>query len=85
MLTIFATPKPFSGHIDVIQRNAIRSWTLLPSRPSVLLFGDESGAGEAARDLGVTFVPEIARNSEGTPLLSDLIAQTERQSEASFL
>ena len=32
-LTIFAVPKPFEGHIDVIQRNAIRSWQRL--RPAV--------------------------------------------------
>ncbi len=29
MITIFAIPKPFKGHIDVIQRNAIQSWTKL--------------------------------------------------------
>ena len=26
MLTIFTIPKPFVGHIGVIQRNAIISW-----------------------------------------------------------
>ena len=26
MLTIFTIPKPFIGHIGVIQRNAIMSW-----------------------------------------------------------
>ncbi len=30
MLTLFTIPKPFAGHIGLIQRNAIASWTLLP-------------------------------------------------------
>jgi hypothetical protein len=34
-LTIFAVPKPFEGHIGMIQRNAIRSWKGL--RPDRLL------------------------------------------------
>lgn len=29
MLTIFATPKPFQGHVGIIQRNAIGSWVRL--------------------------------------------------------
>ena len=28
MLTIFTTPKPFRGHIGIIQRNALKSWTI---------------------------------------------------------
>ena len=26
MITFFTTPKPFLGHIGIIQRNAIESW-----------------------------------------------------------
>jgi hypothetical protein len=29
MLTFFTTAKPFRGHSGVIQRNALKSWTLL--------------------------------------------------------
>lgn len=29
MLTFFTTAKPFQGHNRVIQRNALKSWTLL--------------------------------------------------------
>ena len=41
MLTIFSCPKPFRGHFGMIQRNAIRSWTLLKPTPDVILIGDE--------------------------------------------
>jgi hypothetical protein len=29
MLTFFTTAKPFRGHSETIQRNALKSWTLL--------------------------------------------------------
>lgn len=46
MLTIFSYPKPFKGHIDVIQRNAINSWTLLNPKPEIILACDEEGTKE---------------------------------------
>lgn len=81
MLTIFTTPKPFEGHIDSIQRNAIRSWTLLEPRPEIIVFGDESGAGEACGELGVTHVKEVERNEYGIPLVSDLFYRAQRMAE----
>lgn len=77
MLTLFAMPKPFRGHIGIIQENAIRSWTLLQPRPRILLFGDEEGTAETADRLGVCHVPQIARNEFGTPLLDGLVRQAE--------
>ncbi len=85
MLTIFAIPKPFRGHIAIIQRNAIASWTLLRPRPGIILFGDEPGMAEVARDLGVRHVPEVARNHSGTPLLHDLFAQAEQLAQDGLL
>lgn len=70
MLTMFALPKPFQGHICVIQRNAIASWTRLPSKPEIILFGDEEGTAQAARDFGVHHVPDVPRNEFNTPLMS---------------
>lgn len=35
----FTTAKPFVGHNGVIQRNALRSWTLLHPGVEVILFG----------------------------------------------
>jgi hypothetical protein len=70
MLTIFSTPKPFKGHSNVIQRNALRSWTLLHSDVEVILFGDEDGAAEACKDLGVRHEPSVRRNEYGTKYLN---------------
>lgn len=70
MLTIFATPKPFRGHFDVIQRNALRSWSHISPRPEIILFGDEQGTADVASELGVRHVPVIPRNACGAPLIS---------------
>src|SRR5437773_1932544 len=66
MLTIFSTPKPFEGHSNVIQRNAIKSWTLLHPEVEVILFGDEEGTAEACRDLAIHHEPQVIRNEYGT-------------------
>jgi hypothetical protein len=78
-LTIIAMPKPFRGHIGIIQRNAITSWTKLQPRPEIILFGTELGAAECAADLGLVHIPEVARNRHGTPLLADIFAQAEKR------
>jgi hypothetical protein len=72
-------PKPFLGHIGVIQRNAITSWTKLEPRPEIILFGTEKGVAECAADLGLVHIPDVARNQHGTPLLADLFAQAEKR------
>ena len=82
MITIFAMPKPFDGHIGVIQRNAIRSWTRLSPRPEIILFGDETGTADFAREFGLRHIPQIRRNEKTTPYLDDLFAQA--QAAASF-
>ncbi|HVP81195.1 MAG TPA: hypothetical protein VMV04_25170 [Thermodesulfobacteriota bacterium] len=78
MLTLFAVPKQFQGPMDVIQRNAIRSWTLLRPRPEIILFGDEEGTAEAAKEFGVGHVAKIERNEYGTPLVNDLFESAQR-------
>jgi len=78
MLTIFAIPRAFKGHIGIIQRNAIRSWTLLRPEPEIILFGDDEGTAEAANGYGVRHVAEVARNEYGTPLFNDLFEKAQR-------
>jgi hypothetical protein len=84
-ITILAMPKPFLGHIGVIQRNAIISWTKLRPRPEIILFGHEEGAAECARELGLVHIPEVARNRHGTPLLADIFANAERRASCDVL
>ena len=81
MFTIFTTPKPFRGHIEDIQWNALKSWTLLEPRPQILLLGDEFGADAAARELNLQHLPKLRRNPYGTPFLSDLIRQAEAHAQ----
>ena len=78
MLTLFAMPKPFRGHIGVIQRNAIQSWIRMCSGCEIILFGSDEGTAEIASELGVSHVPDVASNSHGTPLVSDLFEQAQR-------
>ena len=80
MLTIFATPKPFRGHIAVIQRNAIRSWMLLRPACEIILMGNDEGTADIAGELGLRYVPDVARTTFGTPLVSDLFNQAQQLS-----
>ena len=76
MLTFFTAPKPFTGQIAVIQRNAMRSWALSPDS-EILVFGEEEGIDEMAAELGATHLPDVARSPQGTPLISDMFAQAQ--------
>jgi hypothetical protein len=78
VITIFTIPKPFEGHFATIQRNALRSWKLLNPGAEIVLFGDDPGVGEAARDLGLRHIPEIAHNEYGTPLVNDLFEKIQQ-------
>jgi hypothetical protein len=85
VLTVFAIPKPFVGHVGVIQRNAVRSWLALRPDCQVLLCGDEPGSAEAARELGVERLPDVDRNEFGTPLLSSVFESAELRAEHDLL
>jgi hypothetical protein len=65
MITFFTTAKPFLGHNGMIQRNALKSWTLAAPKAEVILFGDEEGAAETARELGIRYVAEVERVGKG--------------------
>ncbi len=85
MLTLFATPKPFRGHIGIIQRNALKSWTLLAPDVEVILFGDDDGAAEAARDLGLRHEPQVERNEQGGKLLPYIFGRAQQIARHSIL
>lgn len=72
MLTLFTVPKAFKGNIGIIQRNAIKSWTLLEPRPEIVLCGNEEGVRMLAKEFNLGLVPEIKRNEFGTPLVNDI-------------
>ena len=85
LITLFSAPKPFTDpHIAMIQRNAIKSWTLLPD-VEVILLGEETGLAEAARELGVKHLPNVARNESGTPLISSMFQLARENSSSDLL
>ncbi len=85
LITLFSAPKPFTDpHIAMIQRNALKSWTLLPN-VEVILLGEETGLAEAARELGVKRIPNVARNVNGTPLISSMFRLARENSNSNLL
>jgi hypothetical protein len=85
LITLFSAPKPFTNpHIAMIQRNAIKSWTLLPD-VEVILLGEEQGLAEAAKELGVKHIPNVERNANGVPLISSMFKLARENSTSELL
>src|SRR6266487_1440967 len=85
LITLFSAPKPFTNaHIAMIQRNAIKSWTLLPD-VEVMLLGEEAGLAEAAYELGVKHLSNVVRNESGTPLISSMFQLARENSTSDLL
>jgi hypothetical protein len=66
MLTFFTTAKPFKGQSGIIQRNALKSWALVHPDAEVILFGDDEGAADVARELGIRHEPHTEKNESGS-------------------
>ena len=85
LITLFSAPKPFTNpHIAMIQRNAIKSWTLLPD-VDVILLGEEEGLAEVAKELGVKHIPNVVRNGAGVPLISSMFQLARENSNSELL
>lgn len=78
MLTIFSIPKPFYGQAEIIQTNAIHSWTTLSPKCEIILFGNEKGICDIATKFGITHIPTVKRNEFGTPLISDAFSKAKK-------
>ena len=72
---MFSTPKPFVGHIDLIQRNAIRSWQRLHHQVEIILVGDDAGAAEVCQEFGIRHIKHVEKNSYGTKYLASIYDQ----------
>lgn len=84
-ITFAALPKPFIGHIGIIQRNAIQSWLAQTPRPQVILFGTDEGVVEAAAEFGCEHVPSLRRNQYGTPYLDHVFSITEQRAQGDII
>jgi hypothetical protein len=85
-VALFTAPKPFTdNHIKIIQRNAIQSWKALGKDVEIWLVGDEEGVGQTAKELGVGYIPDVARNESGTPRIDSIFGLVREKSDAEFL
>jgi hypothetical protein len=85
VISIFAVPKPFIGHVGIIQRNAVRSWSRLHPNAEVILCGDEPGTKEMAAEVHATYLPQVARNEYGTPLLDSVFEHAQRTARSRLM
>jgi len=85
MLTLFGTPKPFRGHIGVIQRNALQSWKLLHPDVEVILFGNDEGAAEVSAELGLRHEPFVERHESGLKYLNYMFERARKIARHDFL
>lgn len=84
-VTIYSVPKAFTGHIGVIQRNAIASWTRLRPTADIVLLGSDQGTAEIASEFGLRHLPNIQTNQFGTPLLNSIMETVEKNSSSEWL
>lgn len=85
MLTIFSIPKPFNGHINTIQRNAIKSWLKIIPKPEIILLGDDEGVEEIAKEFSLFQIAKIEKNKFGTPLLNSAFNIAQKRAENDIL
>lgn len=85
MLTIFTIPKAFKGNIRLIQRNAIQSWLKIDPEDEIILFGDDEGVAETAREFNILHVANIEKTELGTPLLSSAIDTAQKMAKNQIL
>jgi len=81
-VTLFTCPKPFSDpHINIIQRNAIRSWMQFADQVEIFLVGEEEGVAEVAGEYGITHLPDVERNKWGTPRVDSVFELAQNATE----
>jgi hypothetical protein len=77
VLTFFTTAKPFRGHEEIIQRNALKSWTLLHPDVEIIVFGNDAGSAEVCGEMGLRHEPQTMRNASGTKLLNYILRRAQ--------
>lgn len=84
MIHFFTTPKPFKGHIGLIQENAIKSWLKITNPQHITLFGDEEGIKKVAQKYGLSHIAEI-QTENSVPVLSDLFQKMHAHGKQNIL
>lgn len=84
-LTIVSCPKAFKEDSNRLQRNAIRSWTLLVPKPEIILIGDDAGTAEICAEFKLRHVPEVKRNASNIPFVDDVFYLAQCHATADYL
>ena len=71
MLTRFTSPQSFAEpRFAPIQRNAIRSWRALEPPLQIIVFGNDEGVADVARECSLLHVPDVESDGRGVPIRS---------------
>ena len=81
MITLFTTPKDFSGIFDIIQTNALNSWRIISPEIQILVIGNSKGSKEVAASITAEFIPEVGCSSDGVPLINKLFSIAQSQAK----
>jgi hypothetical protein len=85
MLTFFTTAKGFQGHSGIIQRNALKSWTLLHPDVEVILFGDDDGAAKVCGEFGLRHEQHVERHPSGMKYLNHMFERAQAVARNPYL
>jgi hypothetical protein len=72
-MTFITTCKPFEGHFNIIQLNAIRSWLRFCPPCEVIILGRTKGVEKIVKEYRLGYIPDVPINNYGTPLIDGLI------------
>lgn len=79
MLTIVTTTKPFIGHQNIIQTNAILSWLALKPKCEIILIGNDAGTSEFASKHNLKHFPNVKCANSGLPLMDSFLQIAEKE------
>lgn len=85
LISIFSIPKPFIGEVGRLQRNALSNWRALLPNGRIILFGNEEGIADAARQFGAIHERSITVNEFGTPMVDDAFRRASDMGETPLL
>jgi len=72
LITLFTIPKPFEGHYEIIQKNAINSWMLLGPKCEIMVFSHDLSTEKICNEYQIRYIRDFENNSYGTPLLDGI-------------
>ena len=84
MLSILSSPKPFTGIVQTLQLNALRSWLEICSDNEVILYGESEGASAIAQELNIKHIAHIQTNEYGTPLFNAIANHAKENAKYDF-